>query len=255
MRYYKHHTAQFFGGSRPVWAGPFFDAADDGGGGGQGEGGGDGEGNADSAEQGAGGEGTEGEKDKKPGKGEPEGDAGKPGDKGKPDGDPEVLTPESFTLPKGYKFREDDAKTFTDILSDKALSEKDRAQKFIDLHCKVLGDLLSGIDAGSKAEAEAQAKRDADEEAGWLDACKADPDIGGHNWERSQARMERVVRELKLEPLHAMMVEAGTQNHPDYFKTIVGLHALIGEDKAGGGKASSARKSDVDVFYPDRGED
>ena len=249
MRYYKSHMAQFFGGSRPGWAGPFFNA-DDGGGGGEGTAG---ESSGTESEPGEpnkpaepdpGDEGGEGGEGSKP-------DEGKP-DESKPD---EALTPESFALPEGYKFQEDDAKTFTDILSDKSLSDKDRAQKFVDLHCKVLGDFAAGIDAGGKAAAEAMAKSNADEEAGWLDTCKADPDIGGHNWERSQAQMERVVRELKLDGLHTLMAGMGMANHPDYFKSIVGLHGLVGEDKAGGGKASGMRKSDEEVFYPDRGED
>lgn len=239
-----------FGGSRPCWAGPFFDG--DGGGGGGGSEGADGAEKGASPPDGKAGAGTATEVEKgEPGK---KGEDGKPGENGegaekKPDG-AEALNVDSFSLPEGYSFQDEDAKSFMEILSDGALSEKDRAQKFLELHCKVLGDYTAGLDASGKAADAADAKRAAEQEAEWLDACKADPEIGGHNWERSQAQLQRVLSELKLDKLHGMMVDMGMENHPDYLKPIVGLHRLIGEDRAGGGKASGERKSDRDVFYP-----
>lgn len=81
----------------------------------------------------------------------------------------------------------------------------------------------------------------------WLDAYKADPDIGGAN-QKESARLAAVGLDAmgfgKDHPFRTLLNETGFGNHPDAIRTFKTLGELAGEDGTFA-RSSSAAETDV----------
>lgn len=248
MSYYKYHMMQFFGGfggSRLFGAGPFFDA--DGGGS---SGGGDG----DST-------GTEGESKQD----DPAADHNEEGDSGTKEGSDEKSEDEKtkdedksgkdekssegegfkateIALPEGSEYDEALGGKFEGIVNKFGLG-KEQAQELADLYFETLGDVVVKTDesikaaeaAKEKARSEAAEKAFADEEATWLEEAKADPEIGGQKWEKTQVHVQNGVRALKAEKCVEYLQSIGCMNHPEIIRTFAKIGEMTGEDRLSGG--------------------
>lgn len=173
--------------------------------------------------------------------GKPADDAGdpKPEDKDgddKGDGAPQPRpgAPEKYELKvadalaeKGVTFDTDAFEAVEPVFRELGLSN-DEAQKFVDSYAeKVLPKLAERSDAAMLDRAKTQRKE-------WLDAAKADPEIGGENHDAAMTAVAKAFDHYgikKGEGVRQLLDESGLGNHPD----LVRFMARVGRDLAEGG--------------------
>lgn len=200
----------------------------------------------------------EGKKDDKPDKGK---SAEKEGVKSDEDKDVEKKDDEKeaapfsakdIKLPKGMEYDEATGGKFEKVVSKYGLSKEaagDLAKLYFELIGETQGKMDASIKAAQKASAEAISKAIADEEKAWLEAAKADDEIGGQNWKRTKSNIDRALRELNGRAFAKFMTNEGYNNHPEVLRFLNRVGAALAEDTFGGGRSSVSRKSDAEVFY------
>jgi hypothetical protein len=97
----------------------------------------------------------------------------------------------------------------------------------------------------------------AGERKAWLDTAKADPDIGGQNWDASLVTAAKALDGLgfpKGSSFRALLDESGLGNHPDMIRAFVQVGRAIGEDNdfPRGGAATSAPRTAAEILYPSK---
>lgn len=95
----------------------------------------------------------------------------------------------------------------------------------------------------------------AKERKAWLDTAKADPEIGGQNWDANLVTAAKALDSLgfnKGSPFRALLDDSGLGNHPEMIRAFVKIGKAIGEDsdfvRAGG--ATTGPRSHADILYP-----
>lgn len=174
--------------------------------------------------------------------GKPDGDDGEPKPKGDAkngddNGDdapkPRPGAPEKYDLKiadalaeKGVTFDTDAFEAVEPVFRELGLSN-DEAQKFVDSYAeKVLPKLAERSDAAMLDRAKTQRKE-------WLDAAKADPEIGGENHDAAMTAVAKAFDHYgikKGEGVRQLLDESGLGNHPD----LVRFMARVGRDLAEG---------------------
>jgi hypothetical protein len=105
-------------------------------------------------------------------------------------------------------------------------------------------------------EQQAQAKQTADawtaihEE--WTRTIKADPEIGGKQFDEATAAARSVVDRFGDDDLKADMDLYGFGNHPGLIKTFARIGKAMGDGKFDAGGPAASAKDPVDILYPDK---
>jgi hypothetical protein len=183
-------------------------------------------------------------KDKAPEEGEPKkpGEEGKEDSKDKKDGEPEGLTREALAVPEGKEWDPGLGDPFLGILNDRSLSDKDRAQKLIDLYSSAQDKFLQ-----SMAESEAAINKHlAEVSREWEAAARKDPEYGGDKWEAS-AGVIAAGRDRLATPGAVEVIEAHKLgSNPEILRMFYRAGRLLSEDGSGrsGGSGGDAGSGD-----------
>lgn len=167
-------------------------------------------------------------------------------DKTKPaDGDPADKVPEdgkyALTMPDGVEVDQALLDALSPDFKELGLTQKQAqalADKFIAAQTK----------KGEEANA-AWAKT----LTGWVDQAKADPEIGGANWDSSVKAATSVVGRFGNDAFREYLNASGAGNHPEMIRFMAKVGAVIGEDRPANpvnpGKAVA--RDTAAILYPD----
>lgn len=111
---------------------------------------------------------------------------------------------------------------FLDVVNGNGTA-KERAQALVDLQQEIYS---AASETGSKAWDTLQEQ--------WVNAQKALPDIGGANYDRNLAEVNRLVTQYGTPELNKVMKDTGMANHPEWFKFLHNLTKVALEPVPGG---------------------
>jgi hypothetical protein len=187
---------------------------------------------------------------KKDGDGDGTGDdGGKAGDdgsepKGKdgPDGAPESY--EAFTLPDGYQVDEAQLEKVQAVFKEAGLTQA-AAQKLIDLNIEQ-----------ANAAAAAEKQEFANVRRAWVDSMRADPEIGGKDWDGNVRKVQELVGRVAgdgADEMRQFLNETGYGDHPALFRFMLKIANGMSEDSFPGiGRTGpeSGEKASLKKQYP-----
>jgi hypothetical protein len=92
----------------------------------------------------------------------------------------------------------------------------------------------------------------------WLEEAKADPEVGGANWDTSLEAAAKAMDSLgfpKGSPLRNYLNESGAGNHVEMIRLMAKVGKAIGEDTdfVRGNQNSAVKKTDEELFYGPKG--
>lgn len=91
-------------------------------------------------------------------------------------------------------------------------------------------------------------------QAGWVEALKADKDVGGQNWDASLKHAAKFMGRYASPELKQFLTDSGLGNHPELVRMAVAAGKALAEDTvAGTGGSPSAKPSQqevLDTLYP-----
>jgi hypothetical protein len=122
---------------------------------------------------------------------------------------------DDLTLPEGAIASDTEQESFLAVFNNPSATMKERAQALIDLQ--------------ASANTAAAEKRSSDWDAlqeSWQGAIKADPTVGGANYEANKALVNKLVTQYGSENLNKVLEATGAGNHPDMFKFLLKLVPL-----------------------------
>lgn len=155
-----------------------------------------------------------------------------------------VFDPAKLTLPEGMKVDDPLFQEFTGALTNDKLDPQARGQALVDTYKK-------GVEAIRAANTEAWNKTN----EAWVNAVKADPEIGGAKFAETKTTIAKAIDSLGPELSVAFrqgLDATGAGNHPAIWKGLANLAARLTEGRhVSGTPASSAAKPTVkEAFYP-----
>lgn len=177
--------------------------------------------------------------DPKPGEGDPKPAEGDPA--------PEPLTAESFKvpegMPEGVELDPESLGNFVEILNDGELSKQELGQKLIDMQLNMM------LDAEKAAAEASQSAWDATTEK-WVEECKALPEIGGDNVEKSLAQIKNGLTQLGAtkETFEAFDI-TGAGSHPEIVKILFAATKHLAEGPAVQGDPPADKLSQADRLF------
>lgn len=153
-----------------------------------------------------------------------------------PQGAPEAY--EDFTLPEGMPLDEPSMGEFKTLAKELNLSQQ-QAQKLVDLE-------VARMQAAEKSMIETEQKQTEE----WVNAVKADPDIGGAKLESSLKIAKQAVTEFGGEEIASLLETTGLGNHPAVIKMFHKIGKAVAEDSVERGKATAPVRDAAYHFYP-----
>lgn len=155
----------------------------------------------------------------------------------------------AFTLPKDVTLDEATLKDFTALAASKKMSQEE-AQGLIDLHVKQLQDV-----------AKAPYKLWSDTQAKWQQEVKADPELGGANYDtKTRPAIAEFIRvfggdEAGQKALREAMSFTGAGNNPAVVRALARAGAILQEGKTiAGGKPAPKPNDPASTLYPNQGK-
>lgn len=169
-----------------------------------------------------------------------EGDEKKEDDKGSSEA-PEKY--EDFTFPEGFQADKSRLETAVRVFKELGLSQE-AAQKLIDLD---VAREQEGVKANQKYWDDLKEK--------WEGEVKADPEIGGDNFEQTNVYAQAALKEFGGEKLSEALDMTGMGSHPEVIRLFAKVGKAMSDDKfhfgRGGGQEG---KSHADILYPNQGK-
>lgn len=171
-------------------------------------------------------------------------------DKGGDDGADETaaaVVPEKYelTMPEGFTLDAALLDEATPTLKELNLTNE-QANKLVPLVAKIAQSQQDA--ANSAILAQVQADRKA-----WLDEAKADPEIGGANYDKTIVTAASALDKLGLvkgSPFRNLLDESGLGNHPEMIRAFKKVGEAIGEDGFVRSETSgTTKKTDAELFY------
>lgn len=144
-----------------------------------------------------------------------------------------------FTLPEGVEL---DEKLMNEVkpLFEEVGMTKDQAQKFVDLHAKV-------VQEGARQQAEQFSEL----VNGWQKQAKADKEFGGDKFDENVGVARSAVDKLGTPEFKQLMEDHGVGNHPEMIRFMWNVGKLMKEDTPGqSGGPSTPQKDRVSILYP-----
>lgn len=161
-----------------------------------------------------------------------------------PKPEPVVFDAAKLTLPEGMKADDPLFQEFTGALANDKLDPQARGQALLDTYKK-------GVEAIQAAQAEAWNKTN----EAWVNAVKADPEIGGAKFAETKTTIAKAIDSLGPELSVAFrqgLDATGAGNHPAIWKGLAAFAAKFteGGHVSGSPTTGSARPSVKEAFYP-----
>lgn len=117
--------------------------------------------------------------------------------------------------------------------------DAEKGQKFVDLQ-------IANQAKAAAAQAEATKKVQAD----WVNALKADQEIGGADFDANQKVAARAVEKFGGADFKALLDRTGLGNHPDFARFCFRVGKAMADDSVAGGASGggSAAPTDADLY-------
>jgi len=155
----------------------------------------------------------------------------------------EPLTADSFTIPEGVEVSEELLGGFTELMNDDKMSRAELAQGIIDLQ-------IESTQTAMESAQEAAQTLWTDTQTEWQDAIRADPEMGGENWDKTAATIKKGMESVgATKETFAALDLTGAGNHPEIVRV---LHALTKKLVEGGpvrGNQTQAPRSQADRMF------
>ena len=105
--------------------------------------------------------------------------------------------------------------------------------------------------SAKQSAAEALADQVTAAQTEWLEAAKADPEIGGAKFDASAESARRAIAAYGSDALKKALDETGLGNHPELIRVFAKIGAAMREDSFAGAGGSNAAASDpASILYP-----
>lgn len=167
-----------------------------------------------------------------------------------------LITYEAFQMPEGLEIDQDALRDFTPVAQKYKLPQEG-AQELVNL-----------FGARLKAQTDAHTKSWNDAMGKWQDDAKADPEIGGDNWGRTQTRISEALKafsppnskdehgkDLGTNPLEEILKITGLGNHVEFSRLLEKVGKLLEDDKVDVGHAlGQSARTGAEVMYPNQGK-
>lgn len=143
---------------------------------------------------------------------------------------------QDFTVPEGVQLNEEITTSFKSIREDAKLSPQEKAQSLLDLQGKLTQSLME-----SQEQAQAAQKQQ------WADQIKADPELGGANFDKTVETAVKAIEQFGSPELRTLLNGTGIGNHPELVKFCHRIGKALSEDSLvmGGDKKPDTRTADV----------
>ena len=139
-------------------------------------------------------------------------------DKGKPDGGAKVPDTYELEMPEGVELDTGLIEKLSPVFKDLSLSNE-QAQKLTD---QFIEHQQTAMDEQAKTWAETVEK--------WGNDAKNDKEIGGANWDKTQANALKFVGKHGTTELKEYFDQTGAGNHPEVIRIMAKAGAMISED-------------------------
>jgi hypothetical protein len=149
-----------------------------------------------------------------------------------------------FTMPEGFQIDAEYGGELSTIAKELNLPQ-DKAQKLVDLGVKHAQNVVAAL---KTQQTEAI--------AGWVDAVRNDPEIGGSGLTENMATAKRAVVAFGTPELVGLLNETGLSRHPDVVRFMVRVGAAISEDtdlvSGDGNGAGPGQQDRAKKLYPNQ---
>lgn len=175
---------------------------------------------------------------------------GKPADgEGEKGEDQPAGAPEAYELkaPEGMDFDTEAMALAEPVLRELNLDNA-QAQKLVDAYSQIVPKIGERIQAQQAADIAAQRKA-------WVEEARADPEIGGANWDASIAASAKALDQLgapKGSPFRDLLNVSGLGNHPEMIRMFAKVGKAIGEDPVFISANTAAPKTREEKYYGSR---
>lgn len=153
-----------------------------------------------------------------------------------------AFDPAKLQLPEGMKTDDPQFKSFAETFADPKLDPQAKGQKLISLYTDAV-----------KAIRDQQTQVWTDTNKAWVDAVKADPEIGGAKFEPTKTSIARAIDSLGPELSVAFrqgLDATGAGNHPAIWKGLAKMAALLTEGGHVSGNPASGKPDLATAFFP-----
>lgn len=147
---------------------------------------------------------------------------------------------ESFKFPEGYTPQETLVGEFSTLAKNIGLKQ-DGAQQLVDF----FGKMNAAQTAAAASEGEALLTK-------WKADAKADPTIGGANFEKNLGLVSKVLDKYGSPELKQFLTQSGVGDNPLLLRAFLNVANAIGEDNlvtGGGGTGGTDARKPEDVMY------
>ncbi|WP_375272053.1 hypothetical protein [Sphingomonas sp.] len=157
--------------------------------------------------------------------------------------------PEAYDLkaPEGMTLDTDALAIAEPVLRDLNLTNE-QAQKLTDAYGQILPKLAERYQAQ-------QTTQITEQRAAWAAEAKADPEIGGANWDASIAASAKALDRLGApagSPFRALLNDSGLGNHPEMIRMFAKIGKSIGEDADFVSSSARQPQSREEKYYGSR---
>lgn len=143
-----------------------------------------------------------------------------------------------FNLPEGLSISDEYLQEIAPVFKELGLTQE-QAQKVIDVHTQ-------RAQAGEEARSEAfnQVKQE------WLDAAKADKEIGGEAFDENVASAQLALKQFGSDGLKQVLRDYGIGNHPEVIRVFTKVGKLLKEDQPGvAGGTFNGKPDRAEILY------
>lgn len=156
---------------------------------------------------------------------------------GEKEGDKEPAKYE-FKLPDGIEIPAEKLAEVSAVLGEAKVSPE-TAQKLMDLHAGALKDAIEAPFNAWKSQQEA-----------WQKEVKADPEIGGANFDKMRVATSKLIDQIGGEKLREALIFTGAGNHPAIVKAFWQMSQKLTEGGMVTGQPAAAKSDVVSEMYP-----
>jgi hypothetical protein len=156
------------------------------------------------------------------------------------------VAPEAYELkaPEGQELDTEALAAAEPVFRDLNLTNE-QAQKLTDAYTQILPKVVERMQAQ-------QSTMIADQRKAWADEAKADPEIGGKNWDASIASSAKALDRLGApagSPFRQLLNDSGLGNHPEMIRMFAKIGNVVGEDGDFIAAKTTQAKTTEEKFY------
>jgi hypothetical protein len=184
---------------------------------------------------------------------DPDPDATALGGDPEPKEPPKAAVPETYELtpPEGFEKLDSEAVAAATPVFKELNLTNEQANKLMPVAGEFAKKIIAERDQQLLGEVAATRKN-------WLEEAKADPEVGGANWDTSLEAAAKALDHLgfpKGSPLRNYLNESGAGNHVEMIRLMAKVGKAIGEDTdfVRGNQNSAVKKTDEELFYGPKG--